>query len=153
MTSAGRPRPAGGRLSQGEIGELLALDVPARLATIDPDGFPRITPIWFVWEDGAFHMTSVAGRPHLRNLAEEPRASICIDTESRESVRGVRSNRQIKARGFAELRPDEGGYWTRRITAKYVSGPEGEARGAYRAAMGRIVIVLRPSQVLGTRAP
>jgi hypothetical protein len=34
-------------LSATEVERLLHLDVAAHLATIDPSGFPRITPIWF----------------------------------------------------------------------------------------------------------
>jgi nitroimidazol reductase NimA-like FMN-containing flavoprotein (pyridoxamine 5'-phosphate oxidase superfamily) len=52
-------------MSQSEVHELLALDIPARLATIDADGAPRITPIWFLWDDGAFFMTSVKGKVQL----------------------------------------------------------------------------------------
>jgi nitroimidazol reductase NimA-like FMN-containing flavoprotein (pyridoxamine 5'-phosphate oxidase superfamily) len=38
------------RLDQDEVDTLLALDVLARLATIDRQGFPHVTPLWFVWE-------------------------------------------------------------------------------------------------------
>jgi nitroimidazol reductase NimA-like FMN-containing flavoprotein (pyridoxamine 5'-phosphate oxidase superfamily) len=47
------PRPRIEQLATSEIDDLLSLDVPAHLATIDPDGYPRITPLWFLWEDGA----------------------------------------------------------------------------------------------------
>ncbi len=135
------------RLDEREIDQLLALDFPAHLATIDPSGFPRITPIWFVWADGAFHMTSVEGQPHLRNIARDPRASVCVDTEEPESARGVRLNRRVKGQGNAELFPDDGGTWTRRITLKYIRGAEGEAAAARRAAMPRVVIRLRPPRI------
>lgn len=131
------------KLDQREVDELLLLDVPAHLATIDPSGFPRITPIWFLWAEGAFHMTSVEGQPHLRNITRDPRASVCVDTEEPES----RVNRRVRGRGEAELFPDEDGSWTRRITLKYVGGPEGEAAAARRAAMPRVVIRLRPLQL------
>ena len=137
-------RPRIRQLGEEEIAKLLALDVPAHLATIDPDGFPRITPIWFLWADGAFHMTSVEGQPHLRNIVRNPRASVCVDTEERESASGARPNRRVRAQGKAELTQDEGGEWTRWITLKYVQGEEGEARAAYRAAMPRLLIRLRP---------
>ncbi len=39
-------------LSPQERAHLLNLAIPAHLATLDPAGFPRITPIWFLWEDG-----------------------------------------------------------------------------------------------------
>ncbi|HEX9416255.1 MAG TPA: pyridoxamine 5'-phosphate oxidase family protein [Gaiellaceae bacterium] len=132
------------KLDGREIEELLAVDVPAHLATIDPRGFPRVTPIWFVWADGAFYMTSVEGQPHLRNIARNPRTSVCVDTEEPESAGGIRPHRQVKGYGEAELFPDEAGEWTRRITLKYIRGEAADATAARRAAMPRVVIRLRP---------
>lgn len=141
------------RLSGRELHELLSLDVPLRLATLGPHGYPRITPLWFLYEDGAFHMTSVEGRSHLRDLAREPRISLCVDTETRVTESGGRMNRRVKAYGRAELLPDEGGRWTVRITRKYVHGPEGEALAARRAAVPRLVIRVRPKRLLSGRGP
>jgi PPOX class probable F420-dependent enzyme len=136
------------RLDSTGIASVLALDIPAHLATTDPEGYPRITPIWFIWEAGAFWMTSVEGQPHLRNLMHDPRAAISVDTEDRVAVRGVRENRRVRAQGRAELGPDKDGQWTRRITLKYVHGAEGEAAAARRAAMQRVVITLRPERLI-----
>jgi PPOX class probable F420-dependent enzyme len=145
-------RPTIRRLSRPEIEELLAFDIPAHLATIDADGYPRITPIWFVWEDGAFVMTSVAGRPHLNNLARDPRAAISIDTEDPRPVGGRRHNRRIRAQGIAELMPDDGN-WTRRITRKYVPGADGEAAAERRASTQRVAIRLRPTRFIAQGSP
>jgi nitroimidazol reductase NimA-like FMN-containing flavoprotein (pyridoxamine 5'-phosphate oxidase superfamily) len=144
-----RPRIA--RLDAAEIASLLALDIPAHLGTTDPDGYPRITPIWFMWEGGAFRMTSVEGQPHLRNLARDPRAAICVDTEAREPVDGIRAHRRFRAQGLVEAAPDHGGYWTRLITLKYISGPDGEEAAERRAAMPRVVITLQPERFLAQR--
>jgi PPOX class probable F420-dependent enzyme len=144
-------RPRIERLDAAEIASLLALDIPAHLATTDPDGYPRITPIWFIWEDGAFRMTSVEGQPHLRNLARDPRAAVCVDTEARKPVDGIRAHRRVRARGLVETAADHGGYWTRRITLKYVSGPDGEEAAERRAAMQRVVITLQPKRLLAQR--
>lgn len=139
----------GGRiLSDEEVSEMLALDIPARLATIDPDGFPRITPIWFLWEAGAFYMTSYPFRPHLRNLVRNPHAAICIDVEEHAAVGGVRPNRQVKGQGTAETFPDQDGYWTSRITLKYIQGPDAELRAEQRASKPRIVIRLVPRKLV-----
>lgn len=137
------PRP----LSTGEIAALLALDVPARLASIDERGFPHVTPLWFVWEQGAFHLTSLSDRPHLRRLERNPRAGLCIDVEQGEREDGERPNRQVRAVGEAELFPDADGTWTRRITEKYVHGP-GASRSAARAVDARVVIRIRPSRLV-----
>lgn len=97
-------------------------------------------------------MTSVEGQPHVLNLARDARAAICIDTEARESVAGFRANRRVRAQGNAETAPDEGGYWTRRITLKYVPGPDGEATAKRRAAMPRVLITLEPERTLAQRS-
>jgi nitroimidazol reductase NimA-like FMN-containing flavoprotein (pyridoxamine 5'-phosphate oxidase superfamily) len=138
------PRP----LDPGEIEALLALDVPARPATLDRDGFPHLTPLWFLWTDGAFYMTSIADRPHLRRLAVNPRAGVLVDTEDPERDDGQRPNRQVRAIGEAEMFPDSGGLWTSRITEKYIRGPGAAASIAARAADQRVVVRLRPARVV-----
>ena len=42
------------RMTPDEIEALLSAAVPARLATVDRDGFAHVTPLWFIWSDGAF---------------------------------------------------------------------------------------------------
>jgi nitroimidazol reductase NimA-like FMN-containing flavoprotein (pyridoxamine 5'-phosphate oxidase superfamily) len=132
------------RLSDSEVEPLLAADVPARLATVDADGYPHVTPLWFVWVDGAFVMTSFAGRPHLRRLAGNPRAGLCVDVEAPQREDGERPNRQVRAIGNAETAIDAGGEWTRRITAKYVTGSGLAVQLERRLAGQRIVIRLEP---------
>jgi nitroimidazol reductase NimA-like FMN-containing flavoprotein (pyridoxamine 5'-phosphate oxidase superfamily) len=139
-----RPR----RLDAREIETLLALDVPAHLASLDSDGFPHVTPLWFVWEDGAFYMTSIADRPHLKRLARNPRAGVDVDVEDPERADGERPNRQVRAIGNAELSQDDRAAWTTRITEKYVRGPAAAATVAARAADERIVICLRPTRLV-----
>jgi Pyridoxamine 5'-phosphate oxidase len=146
-------RRLGRTMTSEETAALLALDVPARLATLEATGFPRITPLWFLWEGGAFWMTSVDGQPHLRNLARDPRAAICVDVEESRESEGVRPNRQVKGHGLAVLQPDVAGEWTRRITLKYLHGSAGEKRASARAAMPRIVIELRPERLITHQTP
>jgi hypothetical protein len=117
-----QPRPLGA----GEIEALLALDVPARLATLDEHGFPHVTPLWFIWADGAF----------------------CVDVEDPERADGERPNRQVRAIGDADVVPDRDADWTNRITRKYVRGPAAAATAAARAADDRVVICLRPTRLV-----
>jgi nitroimidazol reductase NimA-like FMN-containing flavoprotein (pyridoxamine 5'-phosphate oxidase superfamily) len=74
------------RLDATEIESLLALDVPARLATLDRHGFPHITPLWFIWADGSFFMTSIADRPHVRRLARNARAGLASTSRTRNEL-------------------------------------------------------------------
>jgi hypothetical protein len=139
------PRP----LAPQEVDALLASDVPLHLATLDGAGFPHVTPLWFVWSDDAFYMTSIVDRPHCQRLERDGRAGIGIDIEAPERPDGQRPNRQIRAVGMAELFPETDGVWTRAITAKYVRGPAAEAQRELRAADRRFVIRLKPARVIG----
>ena len=131
-------------LDEKEIADLLGRDVPARLATIDKDGFPHVVPIWFVWDGHAFYMTSLPDRAHVKRLTRDPRASICVDVEEDERDDGERPNRAVRAVGPAEVFVDDGGDWTRRITEKYIHGPGREAMLATRTSQERWVIRLQP---------
>lgn len=145
-----RPQPQPARqLSATEIAEVLDLDIPAHLGTVSARGFPRISAIWFLYEDGVFYMTSVTGKRHLADLARDPRATVWVDTEGPPPGR---SNRQVGGRGVARVYRDEDGEWTKRITLKYVPGSEGEKKAAFRAAMDRWVIALKPERLIAIGA-
>jgi PPOX class probable F420-dependent enzyme len=135
-------------MAEDEIDALLSATVPARLATIDRDGLPHVTPLWFIWSDGGFYLTSISDRPHLRRLVANPRAGICVDVEEPERTDGQRPNRQVQAIGIAELSPDHDGRWTTRITDKYVRGPAACAMRAARVADQRVVIRLKPDRLV-----
>lgn len=135
-----RPRP----LEPAEIAALLRADVAARLATVDSHGFPHVTPLWFIWEDDAFYLTSYSDRPHLRRLERDPRAGTCIDVEQSERKDLHRPNQQVRAVGRADLFPDRDGLRTERIDARYVK----EAAFVRRATEFRTVIRLRPDRLV-----
>lgn len=135
-------------LSDDEAERLLSSPVPANLATLDDEGFPHITPVWFVWRDGAFWFTSVANKPHIRRLRRDPRAGVNVHVEGPEDADGRRLNRQVRAIGNAALSPDVGGAMTRQITLRYLHGLSAPAVAERRAADDRIVICLRPTEVV-----
>jgi hypothetical protein len=136
------------RMTPAEIDALLSSAVPARLASIDRNGFPHVTPLWSIWADGAFYLTSIADRPHLSRLEADPRAGICVDVEQAERDDGQHPNQQVRAIGIADLFPDPAGLWTGRITEKYVRGASANALRAARMADDRVAIRLRPDRLL-----
>ena len=71
VTCQNRPMP---RLTERELTDFL--DEPGlllRLATIDDSGMPRISPVWFVYQDGAIVFTPRARSVFLANLRRDPR--------------------------------------------------------------------------------
>ncbi len=135
-------------LPPDEVERLLKRDVVARLGTIDSDGFPHVTPLWFLWAEGAFWMTSLPDRPHLRRLECNPKAGICIDVELPEREDGERPNQQVRAIGHAEVVSDLDGVWTQRVTAKYVRGVAAATHIARRSSDPRRAIRLTPHRIL-----
>ena len=137
-------------LSQQEIADLLHLAIPAHLATLDPAGFPRITPIWFLWEDGIFYMSSGQEKRHVQDLARDPRAGLCLTVEEGQTEAGYRPFRQIMVRGYAHVQPDTGAIWARKLIGKYITGQAGVLRAQRIAGEPLVVIVLRPERFLTT---
>jgi PPOX class probable F420-dependent enzyme len=139
------PRP----LTPTELDGVLGLDVPGYLGTLDKEGYPQITPIWFVWEGGAIYMTSLPEKAHVRRLERDPRASFCVEIEDDERDDGERPNRSVRAVGPAEMFDDVDGAWTARVTEKYLRGPGLAAQLARRTAQGRVVVRLQPVRLFG----
>ncbi len=135
-------------MDDDEIEALLARDLLVRLASLDSRGFPHVTPLWFMWSDGAFHMTSISDRPHLRRLERNPRTGLCVDSEQPERPDGQRANQQVRAIGDAELFPDGGQEWTHRLDRKYLSASAAGQRAAERAGDERVVIRVRPVRLV-----
>lgn len=134
-------------LDDAEINQLLSADLVSRLATIDEAGYPHITPVWFLWVDNAFYVTSYLDRPHLSRIRSNPRVGLVIDTEYEQRGDGERPNRQVRVVGDAAVSADPTGTWTRRIRRKYIDetlSPVAVERGLHR---GRALITIAPRQI------
>lgn len=135
-------------LSEEEIADLLARDVVARVATVDADGYPHVTPLWFLWADEAFHLASDAGRPHLVRLRANPRAGLVIDVDGEQRADGERPNMQVRAVGDAVLSPDAGGAWSMRIWGRYISGSPAADPVVRLGMRQRVLIRIVPSRIV-----
>ena len=75
------------------------------LATLDPDGSPRATPLFFAPDDQAdLYFLSSPDSPHSRNLARDPRAAVGVypNEEKWENLRG------LQMKGLAAIVPRSG---------------------------------------------
>ena len=142
--------PSVRRLTQQEIADLVSLAMPAHLATLDPAGFPRVIPIWFLWEDGSFYLSSGPQSRHVQDLGRDPRAGLCLTIEESQTETGYRPFRQIMVRGLAHVLPDTDASWARKLIGKYIPGEAGMRRARLEAGKPHVVIVLRPERFLTT---
>lgn len=53
-----------------------------RLATVDPDGAPRVVPIWFIFEDDRIWMTPRERSAWWADVQHDQRVAIVIDEEA-----------------------------------------------------------------------
>jgi len=137
-------------LTQQEMTDVLNLAIPAHLATLDPAGFPRVIPIWFLWEEGIFYLSSGPESRHVQDLARDPRVGLCITLEEGQTETGYRPFRQIMVRGKACVQPDTDASWARKLISKYIPGEAGVRRAELEAGKPHVVILLRPERFLTT---
>jgi len=149
MATNDSPSPAR-PLTRQERADLTSLAIPAHLATLDPAGFPRIIPIWFLWEEEIFYLSSGPQSRHVQDLARDPRAGLCITVEESQTETGYRPFRQIMVRGKASVQPDTNASWARKLIGKYIPGEAGVRRAKLEAGKPHVVIVLRPERFLTT---
>jgi PPOX class probable F420-dependent enzyme len=108
----------------------------ATLATIDGGGFPQLTEVWFLLEDGQLKLSLNDSRLKTRNLAKRPQCSLMIvDLED--------PYRYLVVRGNARLEPDDDYTFARQVGAKY------EADLSVHDAPGqsRVVVTIEPVSV------
>jgi nitroimidazol reductase NimA-like FMN-containing flavoprotein (pyridoxamine 5'-phosphate oxidase superfamily) len=55
-------------------------NIPARLAYMGPDGFPRAIPIGFYWDGSQFVLCTVPHAPKVSALKANPKVALTIDT-------------------------------------------------------------------------
>lgn len=62
--------------------ELMQSNIPARLAYVGPDGFPRAIPIGFHWNGAEFVLCTVPDAPKVSALKANPKVAFTVDTNA-----------------------------------------------------------------------
>ena len=108
----------------------------ASLATIDDDGFPQVTEVWFLYEDGELKVSLNTGRKKTRNLAARPQCSLfLLDLGN--------AYRYLEVRGNARIEPDDDYTFADRLGAKYGA----DVRAYDGPGEARLVVTIEPVKV------
>ncbi|HEY1597053.1 MAG TPA: PPOX class F420-dependent oxidoreductase [Thermoleophilaceae bacterium] len=116
--------------------DLLDADV-ATLATVGADGYPQLTEVWFLHDDGRLKTSLNDSRLKTRNLAARPQCSLFIlDLQN--------PYRYLAVKGTARLEPDPDYTFAERLAAKYGGADlrEHDAPGD-----SRVVVTIEPVNV------
>ena len=109
--------------------ELLASNIPARMAYVATDGTPRVLPIWFHWDGRHLVMGTSTNAAKLKALAQNPNVALTIDDNSfPHKVLLIRGTAQVTTvEGVAPewaqaaeryFGPEKGKAWVEQIRAK-----------------------------------
>ncbi len=107
-----------GKLNDEELKEFLDEGQFCRLACLDQEGWPYVTPCWFEYSEGAFFIVPRAKSAWARHLQRDKRCFLCIDESTR-------FNRRVLVKGEAEIleEPNLGGQWVeiaKRMSVRYL---------------------------------
>jgi len=77
-------------MTDDEVRAFLAEHRLITCASIGPDGWPHLVPLWYVVRDGALWAWTYAASQKVRNLERDPRASLQVEAGDRyDQLRGV----------------------------------------------------------------
>jgi PPOX class probable F420-dependent enzyme len=108
----------------------------ASLATIGPKGFPQVTELWFLHDDGELKLSLNTARLKTRNLQREPKCSLMLlDLEV--------PYRYLEVRGNARVEPDDDYAFATKLGAKYGA----DVKVHDQPGESRVVVTIEPVNV------
>jgi PPOX class probable F420-dependent enzyme len=108
----------------------------ASLATIGSAGFPQVTEIWFLHEDGELKISLNTSRRKTKNLVTRPQCSLFVlDLEN--------PFRYLEVRGRARIESDDDYAFARRVGAKY----DADLKVHDQPGETRVVVTIEPVNV------
>ena len=131
-------------VSQEHLEELTKQPLLGILATVNPDGTPQATPLWYHYDGEAFVTTCFAHRVKVRNIKQNPAVTLVV-------VDSANNGRGLIVRGTAELIEDSVPEATLRNAVRYLGEARGKAMAAELTAGGpRYIVRIKPERVFQT---
>jgi len=115
--------------------DLLDAEV-ATFATIDSGGFPQLSEVWFLHDDGEVKLSLNTARLKTRNLQERPECSLFI-------LDLAAPWRYLSIRGRARIEPDDDYAFAAKVGAKYGA----DLRAYDGEGESRVVVTIEPVKV------
>lgn len=116
--------------------DLLKADV-AVLATVGRDGYPQVTALWFLFDDGTIKLSLNTTRQKTKNLQAHPECTLFI-------LDPANPYRTLEVRARAEIAPDPDYAFATKLGAKYGGA---DLRTNDRPGETRVVVSLQQVKV------
>ena len=123
----------------------LSTQINLVLATTRGGRSPQISPVWFLWKDQRFVISTTKDTAKWKNLKRNPHCSICVDNPV--------SGQMVVAYGVSELQ--EADVWdkTWELVAKYLAPQEVQTHmDQIFDGQSRVLVLVKPEKIF-TRAP
>jgi len=108
----------------------------ATLATIGADGYPQLSEVWFLSEDGTVRLSLNDSRQKVKNLVRHPKCTLFI-------LDVANTFRYLELRGEALVEPDPEYLFADRVGAKY----DADLRVHDQPGESRVAVTLRLHKV------
>jgi nitroimidazol reductase NimA-like FMN-containing flavoprotein (pyridoxamine 5'-phosphate oxidase superfamily) len=120
------------------------LKVPriARLATVGPDGYPHIVPLYFMRDGDDILFGSDRGERKVRNAQANPKGAVVIGGDPAADEAGY------MIQGDLSVEDDIGQVMTRKLLSRYETKEEADRLAAEWAESDLVIIRLRPRSVI-----
>ena len=127
-------------MSEAERDQFLKEPNVAVLATVGPAGAHAV-PIWYLYEDGAFLMSTGRGSQKHRDLKRNPNVTLVVDRRTLPYY-------AVMARGTAEVGPQLSDEERLRMYVRYLGEEMGRAYVARGSGDDSVSIRLRPRKFI-----
>ena len=135
------------RMNEAEIAAFLDECRSLQVATLDRDGAPHLTTLWFTVKDGDFLFETYGKSQKIVNLRRDPRiAVLCEAGESYDQLRGVSVQGRAEIVDAGEPLLELMGLLVERNHPEMSA--EQAAAMAAQLAQKRVVVVVRPERLI-----
>jgi len=118
--------------------DLLQKPAFANLATLNPDGSPQVTPVWFEYDGQHIVVNTARGRVKDRNLQREPRVALSImDPANPYRYLGIQGR-------VTEITENDADAGIDRLAKKYLGKDKYPWRGANEV---RVLVRITPDKI------
>jgi PPOX class probable F420-dependent enzyme len=108
----------------------------ATLATLDGDGRPQQTVIWFLAESDTIRISLNTDRQKVKNLRSNPRADLLV-------LDLANPQRYLELRGDVEITDDTDYAFATKVGAKYAA----DLRAYDAPGSSRVIVTIKPTRV------
>lgn len=113
----------------------------ASLGTLNEDGSPHLTAVWYLYQDGCFFVATSSRSRKARNLAARPKATLMVEARKPGSERGVTATGPVEIISGERSHELNARIYRRYLSAAAIVDPQ---VGGVFAKLDDITLKLRP---------